>query len=61
MAERKNMCAKDRFRDKNFIMLPTVDVCFKGLMNNPKGSGRLFFSRRYSVRIIRMINWESST
>ena len=36
MAERKNMCAKDRFRDKNFIMLPTVDVCFKGLMNNPK-------------------------
>lgn len=20
----------------NFIMLPTVDFCFKGLMNNPK-------------------------
>ena len=20
----------------NFIMLPTVDICFKGLMNNPK-------------------------
>ena len=23
-------------RDDNFIMLPTVDVCFKGLMYNPK-------------------------
>ena len=22
--------------DDNFIMLPTVDFCFKGLMNNPK-------------------------
>ena len=23
-------------KDDNFIMLPTVDVCFKGLMYNPK-------------------------
>ncbi len=23
-------------KNDNFIMLPTVDVCFKGLMNNPK-------------------------
>ena len=36
MTERKKKCAKDSFRDKNFIMLPTVDVCFKGLMNNSK-------------------------
>ena len=24
-------------KNDNFIMLPTVDVCFKGLMYNPKG------------------------
>lgn len=23
-------------RDDNLIMLPTVDLCFKELMNNPK-------------------------
>ena len=27
---------KGERNDDNFIMLPTVDFCFKGLMNNPK-------------------------
>lgn len=26
---------ENRYTDNRFIMLPTVDVCFKGLMNNP--------------------------
>lgn len=26
----------DKRNSENFIMLPTVDFCFKGLMNNPK-------------------------
>ena len=34
MTEKKNSCTEDSNND--FIMLPTVDVCFKGLMNNPK-------------------------
>lgn len=34
MPEKKNSCTEDSNND--FIMLSTVDVCFKGLMNNPK-------------------------
>ena len=28
--------------DDNFYNAPTVDFCFKGLMNNPKGEKRIY-------------------
>ncbi len=36
MADTKNTHKENKHDTDNFIMLPTVDICFKGLMNNPK-------------------------
>ena len=36
MADTKNTHKENKHDTDNFIMLPTVGICFKGLMNNPK-------------------------
>ncbi len=36
MKSEDNIREANERKDDNFIMLPTVDFCFKGLMNNPK-------------------------
>ena len=36
MKPEDNIRENSERNDDNFIMLPTVDFCFKGLMNNPK-------------------------
>ena len=36
MTDARNIHKGNKHDTDNFIMLPTVDICFKGLMNNPK-------------------------